>query len=109
MIALHRAAAYTSSNTELATAVALPIEIVSRAVDELARGGVVEVAGGLTRLTISASDLTAVAELVALYDEDRIQVVRALSQIAMDKIRGMAARTFADAFKLRKNRDSDDG
>lgn len=88
---------------------ALPLDIVSRAVDDLTLAGFVENAGGLTRLTASAEDLAAVKELVDLYDEDRILVVRALSQIAMDKIRGMAARTFADAFKLRKKREDDDG
>ncbi len=109
VVALHRTAARTSSNAELASAIALPLEIVSRAVDELVRAGFVENAGGLTRLTASPADRAAVGELVELYDEDRILVVRALSQIAMDKIRGMAARTFADAFKLRKKREDDDG
>lgn len=108
-MALHRTAVHISSNAELATAVALPVEIVTRAVDDLVRAGFVQNAGGLTRLTISPADLAAVAELVELYDEDRILVVRALSQISMDKIRGMAARTFADAFKLRKKREDDDG
>lgn len=109
VVALHRTAVHTSSNAELARAVALPLEIVVRAVDELTRAGFVQHAGGLTRLTIDAADLAALGELVALYDEDRILVVRALSQISMDKIRGMAARTFAGAFKLRRKREDDDG
>ncbi len=108
-MALFKAAAHTSSEGELSTAVALPLDIVARAVDELTRAGFVKNAGGLTRLTVSAADLAAVKDLVEMYDADRILVVRALSQIAMDKIRGMAARTFADAFKLRMKREDDDG
>lgn len=107
-LALHRAPAHTSSVPELAKEVQLSEDVVERTVDELRRGGLVHVAGGLVRLTLQPADAAAVSELAELYDEDRVLVVRTLSEIAVEKIRSMAARTFADAFQLRrKKRDSD--
>ena len=66
-------------------------------------------AGGLVRLTLPADDGKALGELTDLYEEDRITVVRMMSEVAMDKIRGMAARTFADAFTLKKKKEDGDG
>ncbi len=108
-IALFEAPAHTSSIPELASKLGLTRELVERAVLELARTGIVHVAGGLTRLTVSGADAPAFAELARLYEEDRLLVVRIMSEVAMDRIRGMAARTFADAFQLRKKKDDDDG
>jgi hypothetical protein len=52
-----------------------------------------------------------VEELLALYDDDPIAVMRVINEIAVQRIRGMAARTFADSFVLRKSRkgEPDDG
>lgn len=108
-LALHRAPARTLSVPELSKQLQLPRDIVERGVDELCRVGVVHVAGGLARLAIPADDPTALEELAALYDEDRLLVVRTLTDIAMNKIRGMAARTFADAFQLRRKKEDGDG
>ena len=51
--------------------------------------------------------------LMALYAEDRLAVVAALSSIAMHRIRTMAARAFAESFvlkaKLRQGREHDTG
>jgi hypothetical protein len=109
VIALRAAQAMTSSVKELSKKLQMPVDVIERTVEELVRGKYVEVAGGLTRLILKSEDLVPIDELVALYDSDRILVVRTLSEIAMDKIRGMAARTFADAFHLRKKKDSEDG
>jgi len=109
VVAMFKAPAHTSSVAELAKQCELSVDLTQRTVDDLTRVGFMEGAGGLTRLTVSSEDLAAIGELVAVYDDDRIVVVRTLSEISMDKIRGMAARTFADAFNLRKKRESDDG
>jgi hypothetical protein len=42
--------------------------------------------------------------LMQLYAEDRLAVISALMSISIDRIRSMAARSFADAFVLRKKR-----
>lgn len=108
-MALRGAPAMTSSINELSKKLQLAPDLVGRAIDDLVRSHLIEVAGGLTRLTPGSEDLAAIDELVQVYDDDRILVVRTLSEIAMDKIRGMAARTFADAFHFRKKKDGQDG
>jgi hypothetical protein len=47
--------------------------------------------------------------IMSSYELDRVVVISALSSIAMGRIRNMAARTFADAFVLKKRREDDDG
>jgi hypothetical protein len=45
--------------------------------------------------------------LMALYAEDRVAVMATLASSAMRRIRSMAARTFADAFVLKRKRHDD--
>jgi hypothetical protein len=45
--------------------------------------------------------------LLQLYRADRVAVLSKLSSIAMQRIRSMAARTFADAFVFRRKRGDD--
>lgn len=47
------------------------------------------------------------AALLQLYSENRVGVLSTLSSIAMQRIRSMAARTFADAFVFRRKRGDD--
>jgi hypothetical protein len=51
----------------------------------------------------------AVVELLSAYDADRMAIVGELSSLAMERIRSMASRAFANAFVLRKKRGDDDG
>lgn len=106
---LWTAAARTQSPRELAARVQLPIDLVERALDDLVRARFVELAGGLARLTIPANLVPDVQALVELYATDRILIVRTLSELALGRVRGMAARAFADAFVLRKKSEDDDG
>lgn len=109
VVALHRAPAGTSSPAALAATLQLEPELAAVAIADLARANVVESAGGLTRLVRAGEDGAAIDELVALYDQDRLMIMRAMSTIALEKIRGMAARAFADAFHFRKKKDGEDG
>lgn len=104
-IALQRAPAHTLSMPELSEQLQLSSQLVERGVDELARAGVVDVASGRARLTLPPQDVAALDEIATLYDEDRLLVIRTLTEIAMDKMRGMAARAFADAFKIRRKKE----
>jgi hypothetical protein len=108
VIALYKAPARTSSVAELATQCGLAVEVATRVVEELAGARFVDRSSGLIRLSVGSDDLAAITELVEVYDDDRIVIIRALSMSAMDKIRGMAARTFAAAFKIRRKRRSRD-
>lgn len=51
----------------------------------------------------------AVTLLAALYDERPLDVMRILSNSALDRIRSAAARTFADAFVIGRNGRKKDG
>jgi hypothetical protein len=108
-VALWHAAAHTRSAREIATQAQLPLELIERALGDLIAASFVELAGGLARLVGRAEQLADVQALVELYESDRIVIVRLLSEISMHKIRGMAARAFADAFQLRKKPEDDDG
>jgi hypothetical protein len=92
---------------QLETELPFPRGELHLALQELLGAGVVEVHAGAYQLV--AERAAEVAELVAKYDTDRVLVLGELSTIAMDRIRGMAARTFADAFVLRKKRGDRDG
>jgi DNA-binding transcriptional regulator YhcF (GntR family) len=106
-IALYRAPAHTLSVPELITKLQLPSNVVDRGLEELERAGAVQVVNSVVRLTLDAQDIPAMDEVAALYEEDRLLVVRTLTEIAMDKIRGITARAFADAFQLRKKKEED--
>jgi hypothetical protein len=106
---LWTATARTQSPRELAARIQLPLDLVERALEDLVAAKYVELAGGLARLTVPAALVPDVQALVELYATDRILIVRTLSELAMDRVRGMAARAFADAFLIRKKSEDDDG
>jgi hypothetical protein len=86
---------------------ALPIARgeLQQAVAELTSDGIVVTSAGSYQ--IAAGYAAEVEDLMTRYHEDRVVVLSTLTAIAMDRIRGMAARTFADAFVLRKKGDRD--
>jgi hypothetical protein len=106
---LWTATARTQSPRELSARIQLPVELVERALDDLVAARFVELAGGLARLTVPAHLVDDVQALVEVYATDRILIVRTLSELAMDRVRSMAARAFADAFLIRKKPEGDDG
>jgi hypothetical protein len=106
-IALHRSPSHTLTVSELSTK--LSIHIVERGLDELARAGAVQLVDGVARLTLDSKDIPAMDELAAVYDDDPLLVVRTLTEISMGRIRGMAARAFADAFQLRRKKEKEEG
>ncbi|HVI02648.1 MAG TPA: hypothetical protein VM869_28275 [Enhygromyxa sp.] len=106
-LALRCAAANTLAVPELSTKLRLASHIVERGIEELARAGGVQFTGDAARLTLDSTELAALDEIAVLYEEDRLLVVRTLTEISLDKIRGIAARRFADAFQLRKKKEED--
>jgi hypothetical protein len=55
------------------------------------------------------ADRRAVTELVEIYRADRAIVVRVLGELAMGRIRGMAAKAFSDAFVIKGKKGDSDG
>lgn len=99
----------TGTTDELARELQVGHDVLKRLAADLTRTGLVAVDGDALRLVASATELPTIAEGAQLYQSDRNQVIQMLSAIAMDRIRGMAARSFADAFTLRKKKDGGDG
>ena len=82
-------------------------DVLMRFAGEVARSGLVEITGERIRLVAQPHELATIAEGATLFESDPRRVMSLLSAIALDRIRGMAARSFADAFTLRKKKDGD--
>jgi hypothetical protein len=103
-----RASGQAMSRQELAAACRFPSGTIDEALADLEQVKVVEWDTGrrLVRLG-QGSQAPGFAALMQLYDEDRSGILAVLSSMAMQRIRSMAARTFADAFVIRKKRGDD--
>jgi hypothetical protein len=77
---------------------------------ELEEAGLVEITSerGHLRLAAGGAD-AAYDDLIRLYDEDRLLVVSALSALAVERIRTLAARTFGEALVSKKKSNKDNG
>lgn len=112
VVALHGAPRATMSIEQLANQLKTTRGIVQSAALELRTAALVEVtsAGEVHLIPPSSRDAAALDELVRCYRDDPFAVVKALGEIALERIRNMAAHAFADAFVLRKKPGgSDDG
>jgi len=112
VLALRRAERAMSSIDQLALAIGLLPESVRDAVRELRGVSLVDVSstGEIQLLPPSSRDHAAVEALAKAYEEDRFAIVKLMGEIAMGRIRSMAAQVFADAFVIRKSKkDGDDG
>lgn len=89
----------------LASELGTTTDSVAIALDELVASGLAsrDRGGGYWYAPASAAVDGAVAELIGLYQEDQIRILRAMSKAAFDRIRS-SAREFADAFVIRKRK-----
>jgi hypothetical protein len=69
----------------------------------LARSGLAISSEQGLRLSNDAGLRTSAAELRALFRDNPLPIVQFLNQSAIDRVRASAARTFADAFVVRRN------
>lgn len=104
LVALHAAPRTTLSIDALCRALKLTRDVVREAAVQLRAVSLVEVTsvGDVQLLPPTSRDRAAVTELVNFYADDRITVVKAMAEISVNRIRGMASRTFAEAFVIRK-------
>jgi hypothetical protein len=101
-----------AARSDLKTAFPLDDEMVRTMTRELVQCGLLERSpDNPDMLRLGPLSLSPTCEtIMAAYETDRVVVLSALSSIAMGRIRNMAARTFAEAFVLKKRRkDDDDG
>lgn len=111
IVALHEAPRTTMSVEELCRALKLPRDAIREAAVELRGVSLVVLTsrGDVQLLPPSNREHAAVTELVRIYRDDRLAVVKAMGEIALARIRNLASRAFADAFVIRKKRDDEDG
>jgi hypothetical protein len=104
-----RTAGRPMSTSELEVACRLAPDTVREVLGILSHLRIVERDDGGTLFRVAATGRAPAFEtLMSVYEADRSSVMCTLSAMAMERIRGMAARAFADAFLLRK-RGGDDG
>ena len=102
LVLVLRGAAGPLSISDLAVQLQVGRDALRRVAVDVADSGIVEmVDGDAVRLRPGTWD-SPIAEAAAIYETDPTRLMRCLSSIAMEKIRGLAARTFADAFRIRK-------
>ena len=112
VVALHRAPGSRLRVDELCKALTLPRETIKQVTIELRTGMLCELTSDdeVRLVPLTEHERATVAELVKLYTEDRFAVVRALGQLAVERIRSLASRTFATAFIIRRDKKKpDDG
>src|SRR4051812_47119981 len=99
MIALAGAPDATMTTDQLSNAVRLPSDVVRETIAELHGAQLVEVssAGAIQVLAQSQGDRACLDELLDLYASSPLTVMRVLNELAMDRVRNMASRTFAEA------------
>jgi hypothetical protein len=112
VMALRAAPHSTLTVEELSTRTRIPRDVVRSMVVELRAANLVERADrdSVQLVLPSGVDEASIAELEATYASDPIRVMKFLSEIAMNRIRSMASRAFADAFifgKKKGDRDDD--
>jgi len=113
IVALQAAPRNTMSVDALCRQLKLSRDDIRQAAVELRRASLVELTstGDVQLLPSTSHDHTAVTELVLLYEEDRLAVLKHMGEIALHRIRSMASTVFADAFVIRKkpSNDGEDG
>jgi predicted transcriptional regulator len=100
-----RAAGRPMSLNEVAHELQVGPEALQRVTDSVVASGIiVRSEDDLFALRSGPWDVL-VDEAARLHQRQPQQLMRALTRIAMERIRGMSARTFADAFRIRKKGD----
>ena len=97
-----RAAGTELSLAELAVQLQVGKEVLRRVVDSVATSGIIEANDRDILRILPGSWDPQIEEAARIYTDDPQTLMRTFTRIAMEQIRGRAARTFADAFRIRK-------
>jgi hypothetical protein len=90
----------------LAAGLSMAPDVFTRSVLELEQIGLLAIEGDSVGPS-STEAVRSLDELLRAYRADGVTVIRAISEIAIARIRGMGARSFADAFRVRSKRRED--
>jgi hypothetical protein len=107
---LHRAPRATMSIQDLSAALRMPRDAVTTLAMQLRGASLVDVVARerVQLLSLSESDAESIAELVRTYQTDPIYVITLLSEIALDRVRAMASRAFAEALAASRKKSGPD-
>jgi DNA-binding IclR family transcriptional regulator len=107
---LRRAPGASGTVGEVASAIGLGNdEVRTIAAQLMAAGLVTRSDGSITLAPRSPEDRAALEELGRVYDDDKIVLVKVIAETAMDRLRNLAGRAFAEAFVIRKKPGGSDG
>jgi hypothetical protein len=104
VLALADAPSATASVADLALQLQVGHEVLRQVVDEIARSGLVAVAEDAVTLRATAEEQPLLAQAANIYAHNRHEMMRIMTRVGMERIRRMAARTFADAFQIRRKK-----
>lgn len=107
LLMLHREVGRAWTLAEIAERLSVSALVLEAELDALVTAGlVVRRDGGWAYAPRDARSGEIVARLAALYPVRRLEVLRLLSDLAVQRIRGSAARAFADSFVIgRRKKD----
>jgi hypothetical protein len=104
LLALHESAGAALTRDALAARAGVPAEQLEQLTSELVAAGLVQRLADST-YRIGTGDAAGVRELAAAWATSRPAVLKAMTGRAVGRIRASAARTFAEAFRLRQRKD----
>ena len=113
LLALERVRGDSKTAEELSNTVRVPVPFVEQAVRKLEAHGLIERRDGTARdrrdarytYAPASADLdAAVRALAKAYAQQPIPIIKLMSENAIQRLRSGAARAFADAFILRKDK-----
>lgn len=95
---------------ELASQLQVGEHVLRRLIVDLQRTATIELAPDDTVcLRLDASDGELISEAAGLYAKSRSDLIALYASVALDRIRSMEARNFADAFRFRKKKEGGGG
>lgn len=104
LVHLHRARFGAQTTTAIARALGIPGQAVAEALSELMRDGLVRTTdqdGAGWWFDPNGPRAPTVDVLAKLYEEERLDVMTLMSQVALERVRAQVAQAFADAFVIR--------
>jgi hypothetical protein len=104
-VALVRAPGRALSMVELARTTPLSSEQIRRGVEDLQVAKLANAAGGLVRLVVRPSEDAAYQALADLHRRDPSAIAVAMTELSLEKLRGMTAHAFAEAFQTVRKKD----